>query len=235
MHPGHLYLMKAPVLCTPLQTPSELSHPSLRTFAGPRLLPPGSLPMSLVGPWNIFDRIRSSCLSSNQGLLLGVLLHSRLGHVERLLDVLLGGGREVGVIERADGLRLDGRRGRSRARGLGAGGLVALEQLLSLGGVVSHVLLGNLSGLGGVSASNLPELLGLGGDNVLCVLNVVVDQLLVRGVDQRHGEQEGSREKRETPVWNDLNEPVGEEGAEGNLQREALVGSCKMTTQKEVR
>lgn len=107
--------------------------------------------------------------------------------MDRLLDVLLRGSREIGVPNRADGLRLD--RGGSRGRSLGAGGLVALEQLLSLRRVVSHVLLGEFGGLGSVGTSNLSELLRLGGDNVLCVLNVVVDQLLVGGVDQGHGEQ----------------------------------------------
>lgn len=75
-----------------------------------------------------------------------------------------------------------------------------------------------------MGASDLSELLSLGGDNVLCVLNVVVDQLLVGGVDQRHGEQEGGGEKRESPVRNDLNEPVGEEGTEGNLRKKSVSG-----------
>lgn len=95
--------------------------------------------------------------------------------------------------------------------------MAAAEQLLGLGSVVAHVLLGDLSGLCGVGASNLPKLLGLCSHDVLRILKVVVDQLLVGGVDQGDREQQSSGEERKSPVRDDLNEPVGEEGAQGNL------------------
>lgn len=64
-----------------------------------------------------------------------------------------------------------------------------------------------------MGASNLPKLLGLGSHDVLRILKVVVDQLLVGGVDQGHREQKSGGEQRESPVRDDLNEPVGEESA----------------------
>lgn len=66
--------------------------------------------------------------------------------------------------------------------------------------------------------SNLLELLGLGVHDVLRVLKVVIDQLLVGGIDQRHGKEEGGGEKREAPVRDDLDEPIGKEGAKGDLE-----------------
>lgn len=178
---------------------------------------------SEVPSWNV----PMSCLSSNQGLLLTLVLYSRLGRSDRLvvLEILLGSRREVSVADAANGLGLGG--GRGRSGGLGAG-LATLQQLLGLGGVVSHVLLGHLSGLGGVRACNLSELLGLGTDNVLRVLNVVVNQLLVGGVDQRHGEEEGGGEKRKSPVRDDLDKPVGEESADGDLWKICQLRSTKL-------
>lgn len=151
-------------------------------------------------------------LSRDQGLLLGLVLNAGLRRSDglRRLEILLGSSREVGVLDGAVGLGWGG--GGCRGRGL-----TATEQLLGLGGVVAHVLLGDFGGLGGVGASNLPELLGLGSHDVLRILKVVIDQLLVGGVDQGNREQQSGGEERKSPVRNDLNEPVGEEGAECDL------------------
>lgn len=87
-----------------------------------------SLPIGLICRGSIICKIQSDRLSSNQGLLLGIVLDSRLGHVDRLLDVFLRSSREIGVPNRADGLRL----GRGRSRGeVEAWGLVALLPLSS--------------------------------------------------------------------------------------------------------
>lgn len=141
------------------------------------------------------------------------MLDSRLNRRGGLgrLEVLLRGSREIRVLH-------SGGRGGGRCSACGRSrGLAATEQLLSLGGVVAHVLLGNLGSLGSVGAGKLSKLFGLCSHNVLGVLKVVVDQLLVGRVDQRHSEQEGGGEERKSPVWDDLHEPVGEEGAKGNL------------------
>lgn len=168
-------------------------------------------------------------LGRDEGLLLldNGLMNGR-SRKRRLLgspDVLLRGGREVGVPDAAG--RLSGRSG-----GLGGGGtgrgLTTTEQLLGLGAVVAEILLGDLRSLARVRGGNPPELLGLGVDDTLRVLNVVVDQLLVGGVDQRHGEDEGGADKGESPVRDDLNEPVRKEGANGNLWR-IMVSSGSVT------
>lgn len=69
-----------------------------------------------------------------------------------------------------------------------------------------------------MGAGNLLKLLSLSIDNILRILNMVVDQLLVGGVDQGHGEEKGGRNERKTPVWDDLNKPVREEGAGADLK-----------------
>lgn len=148
-------------------------------------------------------------LSRDEGLL---LLHWGGGLLSNL-DVLLGGGREVRLVDRGGG----GCGGCGR-RGRGARGLATAEHLLGLGSVVSHELLGHLGSVGGVRAGEALELFSLGADNVLCILNVVVDQLLVGGVDQGHGKEEGGGNERKTPVWNNLNEPVRQERADGDLE-----------------
>lgn len=155
------------------------------------------------------------------------MLDSRLSHRGGLgrLEVLLRGSREIRVLHSAGGGGgWCSACGRSR-------GLTATEQLLSLGGVVAHVLLGNLGGLGSVGTGNLSKLLGLCSHNVLGVLQVVVDQLLVGRVNQRNSEQEGGGEERKSPVWDNLHEPVGEEGAKGNLGATYVSGvlqQCKV-------
>lgn len=88
---------------------------------------------------------------------------------------------------------------------------------MGLGGVVSHKLLGGLGGVGCVGTGNLLKLLSLGIDNILGVLKVVVDQLLVGGVDEGYGEEEGGGKERKTPVRDNLDEPVGEECADADL------------------
>lgn len=147
-------------------------------------------------------------LSRDEGFL---LLHGGSGLLCNL-DVLLRGGREVRFVHRGGG-----RRGRGRGRGRGARGLATAEHLLGLGSVVSHKLLGHLSGVGGVCTGDALELFSLGANNILCILNVVIDQLLVGGVDQGHSKEEGGGNERKAPVWDDLDEPVRQESADGNL------------------
>jgi len=134
-------------------------------------------------------------------------------HLGRLgLERGLGSLREVSVLV----LLLDGSRG-----GLGAGlggGRPATDELLGLGGVVSHVLLGDLGVLGCGLLGSLAELGGLSADDLGGLAEVLVDELLVRLVDER-GEEEGSGgNQREAPVRNDLDEVVRDEGGDGSLE-----------------
>lgn len=131
-----------------------------------------------------------------------------LGHGRVLLslEVLLGSSREIRL----------GNSGLSADLG---GCRAATDELLGLGSVVAHVLLGELGGVRSVSSSNHLELLSLGVENLGGILNVVVDELLVGSVDQREGEEHGGAKEGESPVGNNLDEPVREEGRDGNLQR----------------
>ena len=140
---------------------------------------------------------------------------ARLGGDQRLLLALDGRllvslelvGRSSGEVRVSNsGLRAHLGRGRS-----------ATEHRLGLGGVVTHVLLGQLSGMGSVLASDLAELVGLGIKDVGRLPQLLVDELLVRGVDQRHSEEGGGSNQSKTPVWDDLDEPVGKEGADTDL------------------
>jgi len=66
-------------------------------------------------------------------------------------------------------------------------------------------------------ASELLDLLGLGVDDVGCVLDVVVDELLVRLVDERGEEDDRGVDQGEAPEWDDLDQVVGEESANEGL------------------
>ena len=66
-------------------------------------------------------------------------------------------------------------------------------------------------------ASELLDLLGLGVDDVGCVLDVVVDELLVRLVDERGEEDDRGGDQGEAPEWDDLDQVVGEESANEGL------------------
>lgn len=125
-----------------------------------------------------------------------VLLHGGL-------ELLLRSGGEVGLLDLL-------------GRGLGRG-LATTQHLLSLGGVISHKTLGKLGGVSSVGSGYLLELVGLSLDKVLRILEVVVDKLLVRGVDQGDGEEEGGGEEGKTPVGNNLDEPVRQESANSDL------------------
>jgi hypothetical protein len=66
-------------------------------------------------------------------------------------------------------------------------------------------------------AGELLDLLGLGVDDVGCVLDVVVDELLVRLVDERGEEDDRGGDQGEAPEWDDLDQVVGEESANEGL------------------
>ena len=122
------------------------------------------------------------------------------------LELVLRGRGEVGILEVGLG-----------RHGLGGAGAGATDQGLGLGGVVTHVLLGEQSSLLGVLLGDGAQLGSLVVDHIVGLLEVVVDELLVGGVDQRNGEGEGSAEQCETPVGNDLDEVVREEGTNSSL------------------
>lgn len=136
---------------------------------------------------------------------------------------LLGGrNREFRLLGRSDRL---GRTGRSSRA-------AAAEHLLNLAGVVSSVLLAHSSELIGLLLGNAPNLSGLSVNSIGGGLEVLVDQLLVGGVNQRNEEGNRGGNDGETPVWHKLDEMVGNEGSDAGLKWTALVlvpGQCYVT------
>jgi hypothetical protein len=80
-------------------------------------------------------------------------------------------------------------------------------------------LLGGVGGARGVVASQLLDLLGLLIDDLGGLDDLCVDDFLVGLVGEGGEENDGGRNQSETPEWNDLDEVVGDEGAEESLGR----------------
>lgn len=91
------------------------------------------------------------------------------------------------------------------------------NDLLRLQRVVVDVLLRGRRGRRCVLRGDLAHLRGLLVDDAAGVLDLRVDHLLVLLVDQRRQEEQRRRDQREAPEWHDLDEVVGEEGAEEGL------------------
>jgi hypothetical protein len=148
-------------------------------------------------------------LYSSQRLLLGSCSwHGLEFLLWRSREVLTLVSRDILLLNRSGFSLGDG--GRDRAAS-------ATNHLLSPGSIVSCILLCSLGGSGGMVASELLDLLGLGVDDVGCVLDVVVDELLVRLVDERGEEDDRGADQGEAPEWDDLDQVVGEESANEGL------------------
>ncbi len=90
--------------------------------------------------------------------------------------------------------------------------------LLGLGRVISNERLCGLGGTGGVLTGERLDLLGLGVDNVRGIGKVVIDELLVRLVDERSEEENRGRNERKTPQWDELDQEVRQEGTQESLE-----------------
>lgn len=134
-------------------------------------------------------------LDGRDGEVSGLVVLRRLGEVGVL--VLLGGELDSGL-----------RRGRASTA----------NQLLSLGGVVAHILLGDLSSLGSALLGGVTELLGLGVDNLAGVMELVVNDFLVVLVDKRGEEGDSGADQGKTPVGDNLDKIVSEECSKGSLR-----------------
>ena len=155
--------------------------------------------------------------NGKQGLRLGRLGLGQLGqrhgrdvNLGLELEVLGGRNREVsrlkaGRLARRLGLRL---------LSLGTG---TMDQALSLGGVVAQVLLGQVGGLLRVLLGGRAELSSLRVDKIAGLLELVVDELLVGGVDERGEEDDGGANHGQAPVRDDLDQVEREEGGESDL------------------
>jgi hypothetical protein len=76
-----------------------------------------------------------------------------------------------------------------------------------------------------VLAGHLAQLASLSVDDVRCLLDLAVDELLVRGVDERDSEEGGGADQCETPVRNDLDEPVGDKRSEEGLPYDIAISA----------
>lgn len=159
----------------------------------------------------VLNRACSYCLSSNQRL-----LFRGGGHLGDLLNNgLLGRGSG----KDGNGLLGCGLGSRSRSsRGSGGGrSIAAAEHLLDLFAVITSILLAHGGDLVSLLLSELTDLSGLGVDGIRGVLDVGVDELLVRGVDERNEEGNGGSDDSKTPVRDELDKEVGEESGSASL------------------
>jgi hypothetical protein len=123
----------------------------------------------------------------------------------RLID---GGSRECRVLRDVLGLLADSLGGR------GGVGTLAAEHLLDLAGVVTSVLLSDGAHVLSLLLDDTLNLCSLSIDDVGSALEVLVDQLLVRGVNQRDEESHSGSDKSKAPVRDDLDEVVREESCD---------------------
>jgi hypothetical protein len=162
--------------------------------------------------------IRHSIPPSHLQVDKGIIGNRLVGNTISLL-VLKGGrwsAREVGITETSLRGRLGGRR--SVANGVGLWrGRAAADETLSLGRVVTHVLLGELGDVGRVLAGSASDLGSLGADNLGGVLELSIDELLVRSVNERKHKGSSGSDDGKAPVGNNLDEVVRDESGDESL------------------
>lgn len=136
---------------------------------------------------------------------------------DRLLRGRLFGG--LGLLSRRGGeldRRLPGGRGRQAT---------GAQNLMNLLGVVSSILLRHGSEVIGLLLSGISDLGSLGADDVGSTPELLVDKLLVFGVDQRGEEGNGGRNDGKDPVGQHLDEEAGKEGNGEGLECEVMFSS----------
>lgn len=170
------------------------------------------LPPYLEADKRLVRRSRLGGLGGIGGVAVGFLL--------LLVLLLLQGARrssgEVGVGESGDRHGGGGRGSGADGVNLG-GGRSAADEALSLGRVVTHVLLGKLGDVGSVLLGGASDLGSLGVDKLGGVLELGIDELLVGGVDEGDHEDGGGANNGKTPVGNDLDEVVRHESSNEGL------------------
>lgn len=165
-------------------------------------------------------------LESHKGLLLGGGNRVRGNLAERLRHgrgrghhrLRLGDRLLLGLLGRGDGEHglLGGGHGRGLGRGRGRGA-TATQHLLNLAGVVARILLAHGGEVVGLLLGDAADLSGLGADRIRSVLEVVVDELLVGGVDEGNEEGDGGADNSQAPVGHELDQVVGDEGGDAGL------------------
>lgn len=117
------------------------------------------------------------------------------------------------------GLGLLGRRGRKFRELLGGSGsnAVAAQNLLDLFSIVSSILLADGGEMVGLLLSSISNLGSLGIDGIGSSLELLVNKLLVGGVDQGGEEGDGGSDDGKNPVGEHLDQEAGDEGSDTSL------------------
>jgi hypothetical protein len=91
--------------------------------------------------------------------------------------------------------------------------------------VVSSILLRHGSEVIGLLLSGISDLGSLGADDVGSRLELLVDELLVSGIDQRREEGNGGCNDGKDPVGQNLDEKAGKKGNGEGLECEVMMSS----------
>lgn len=158
-------------------------------------------------------------LRGRRGWLRGL---NRLNSLDRLRNWLgVGGFGEVFSLDcgLSDSLGLD------RGGDLGhlGGSRAAANVLLSLVAVLAHVLFHDTGGMGGTLFRKVLELVGLGADDLLQVVNLLIDDLTVADVHERSEVSHGHGDDGQTPKGNESDEPVASEGSSESLDNQSVM------------
>ena len=129
----------------------------------------------------------------------------------RCLELLLRGNREIIALV----CWVGGFRGGCRRGGAGTS---ASDHLLSLGRIVSNILLCDIGGARSVVGGELLDLLGLLVDHAGSIGDVMVNELLVGLIDERCKKEDRGGDESKTPQRDDLDQVVREEGTEEGLE-----------------
>lgn len=136
-----------------------------------------------------------------------------LGFSNLLQIGLLGRGNgKLGLLDRGSRGRLFGRRNRR-----GWGGAATTQHLLNLSSVITSVLLAHGGDVIGLLLGDASKLGSLSIDCIRSVLEVVINQLLVGGVNQGHEEGYRGGNNGKAPVRHELYEMIRKEGSHTGL------------------
>jgi hypothetical protein len=146
----------------------------------------------------------------------------------RLIDLLSQSGRSgnLGRVSSRNGL-ISGSSGELGLLGSRVGVLrhvdllarrsLALKEILDLAAVVADVLLADVGNLLHLLRSDALDLGSLAVDELGSVVELLVDEFLVRSVDQRHNKGNSGTNESKTPDGNELDEVVGDESGDESL------------------
>lgn len=168
----------------------------------------------LLGGDNILQRNLRGRSANSSGLINLLSQSGGSGNLGRV-------GRRNGLVSRRRGkLRLLGRESRVgvlRHVDLLARRSLALEEILDFAAVIANVLLADVGNLLHLLRSNALDLGSLVVDELGSVVELLVDELLVGSVDQRHNKGNSGTNEGKTPDGNELYKVVRDESSDESL------------------